>query len=34
MKTNDYTLAADTITFDNGVGADGDDYAVYYGVSV
>ena len=33
MKTNDYTLAADTITLDSSVGAAGDDYAVYYGVS-
>jgi hypothetical protein len=33
MKTNDYTLAADTITFDASVGAAGDDFAVYYGIS-
>lgn len=33
MKTNDYTLAADTITFDSSVGAEGDDYAVYYGIA-
>jgi len=33
LKVLDYTLAADTITFDNAVGEAGDDYAVYYGVA-
>jgi hypothetical protein len=33
MKANDYSLAGSTITFDSSVGADGDDFAVYYGVS-
>jgi hypothetical protein len=33
MKANDYSLAGSTITFDNSVGADGDDFAVYYGIS-
>jgi hypothetical protein len=31
-KASDYTLSGSTITFENGVGALGDDYAVYYGI--
>jgi hypothetical protein len=31
-KANDYTLSGSTITFDASVGAQGDDYAVYYGL--
>ena len=32
-KGNDYTLSGSTITFDATVGASGDDWAAYYGVS-
>jgi hypothetical protein len=31
-KVSDYTLSGSTITFVNGVGALGDDYAVYWGI--
>ena len=32
-KASDYTLSGSTVTFTSGVGAVGDDFAVYYGIS-